>query len=89
MPTEVPEEVQVPDEIQCTLVNVGVNMGDHAETTRTAITVDPNMTVRDMMERLFPHSRWLPRRYDSALELKFEQRLLEPRNIEPREEATF
>jgi len=68
-----------PDRIDAILMRVGVNMGDHAETTWRSIEVAEDETVRDLMERLFPAGeKWRPRDYESWLRLSF---------VEPRAQA--
>ena len=73
MPTPVEEPERVPDKISITIVRVGENMGDHGETTFTAIDVDENLTIRQLMEAVMPQTRWLQRQYAHRVELKFAQ----------------
>jgi len=65
------------DRIDCIRMQVGVNMGDHAETTWHSFDVGDDETVRDLMERLIPSGdQWRPRDYDNWVRLSF----VEPRN---------
>ena len=73
------DEQKQPDRIDAILMRVGVNMGDHAETTWRSVEVGEGETVRDLMERLLPEGeRWRPRDYDSWVRLSF---------VEPRTQA--
>ena len=67
-------ELKTPDRIDAIHMRVGVNMGDHAETIWRSVEVEPDETVRELMERLIPEgSRWQERDYDSWVRLSFVQ----------------
>ena len=46
-----------PETLNVLLFDVGVNMGDHAETVIRAQQVDPNETVGDLARRLLTRER--------------------------------
>jgi hypothetical protein len=65
---------KTPDRIDAIHMQVGVNMGDHAETTWRSVEVGEDETVRSLMERLIPEgSEWRQRDYDSWVRLSFVQ----------------
>ena len=65
------EEVETLEEIHVTVINVGVNMGDHAQDTMHALAVEDTMTIRDLMETVFPDGKYNHRSYSHRIELRF------------------
>jgi hypothetical protein len=75
------EAPRPPDKINAVHVKVGVNMGDHGETVQNYIEVDETETIRSLLERTMPESKWQPRNYDHYIQLGF------ARPIEPEEDS--
>lgn len=66
--------------IQATHVRIGVNMGDHAETVRTAIEVLPGDEVKEIADRILgPQGEWIPADYDSYIEVRLVKPAEEPK----------
>jgi hypothetical protein len=66
-------EDKVPEAISATLVSVAVNCGDHAQDIHRSVEVNPDDTVRDLMERVIEAGKWSPRKYDDHVVLRFIQ----------------
>jgi hypothetical protein len=66
-----PEEPTSVDAISALSVEVGVNMGDHGQDVVKAIEVRDGETVRDLMDRAIPRSKWTQRKYEHHLVLRF------------------
>jgi hypothetical protein len=66
------DETPPPDALSATLVQVGVNLGDHGETIHRAVEVLPTDTVRDLLDRVIPPpGKYRKRDYDHHVILRF------------------
>lgn len=71
-----------PDRIDALFVRVGVNMGDHAETVWRSVEVDPDETVRSLMDRLItPTNKYKARDYEDYVRLQFVEPVVIEREV--------
>jgi len=71
-----------PDRIDALFVRVGVNMGDHAETVWRSVEVDPDETVRSLMDRLIePTNKYKARDYEDYVRLQFVEPVVIERGV--------